>query len=106
VKAREPSRAASAQPASPAREASLQSEAELLQSARARLSSDPEDALRQTLAHAARFPASLLGEERSALEIEALLRLSRSAEAESAFVRFEAEHPRSPYRRRLRALLP
>jgi hypothetical protein len=106
TRAREPARVVSGQPATAEPEASLRSEAELLQSARARLGAAPNEALRQTRVHAARFPASVLGEERSALEIEALLRLGRSAEAESALGRFEAEHPRSPYRRRLRALVP
>jgi hypothetical protein len=78
----------------------------LLQAARALVGSAPSEALARTRAHTARFPNSALTEERSALEIEALQRLGRTTEAESALARFEVQHPRSPYRRRLRALLP
>ncbi|HWA76500.1 MAG TPA: hypothetical protein VG937_29395 [Polyangiaceae bacterium] len=99
------SRASNAAAAVQRGEGSLQSEAELLQSARARLSSDPSGALRLTVEHVERFPSTALAEERSALAIEAKLRLGAGAEAESALQRFETDYPRSPYRRRLRALL-
>lgn len=85
--------------------ASVATDAELLQRARASVASSPALALALTREHAARFSSSLLTEERQALSIEALSRLGRRSEARQGLSEFEETFPRSPYRRRLRALV-
>jgi hypothetical protein len=105
AKVRDSSRVANPPTAGSTGADSLQSEAELLQAARARLGSDPEGVQRLIAEHVSRFPNSALAEERSALAVEARLRSGGGAEAERALLRFETDYPRSPYRRRLRALL-
>jgi hypothetical protein len=77
----------------------------LLQQARASVGDNPARALTLTRDHEVRFPSSLLVEERQALRIEALARLSRGVEAASELQSFEGRFPRSPYRRRLRSLV-
>lgn len=76
-----------------------------LAQARSSLSADPARALVQLRDHQVHFPTSPLGEERAALQIEALSRLGRTAEAASQLDAFETRFPRSPYRRRLHALV-
>jgi hypothetical protein len=83
---------------------SAEQDAALLQQARAAVSRDPARALTLTRDHQVRFAASALAEERQALLIEALFRLGRRDEAARELEAFEAHYPRSPYRRRLRAL--
>lgn len=85
--------------------ASDQRDAALLQQARSALVNEPQRALTLLRDHAVHFPSSALGEERSALQIEALVRLGRGDEARQRWDAFESHFPRSPYRRRLRALL-
>jgi hypothetical protein len=85
--------------------ASVATDAELLQRARAALANSPVLALALTREHAARFSSSPLTEERQALSIEALARLGRRSEARQGLSAFEETFPRSPYRRRLRALV-
>jgi hypothetical protein len=85
--------------------ASSPEDAELLQAARAAVVADPNRALALTGEHASAFAASPLAEERTALRIEALARLGRSADAARELAQLELRHPRSPYRQRLRALI-
>jgi hypothetical protein len=85
--------------------ASTAQDAQLLQQARAELASNPARALSLTRDHAVHFPDSPLVVEREALQIEALARLGRRNEAAVALAVFEARYPRSPYARRLHALL-
>lgn len=87
------------------RAVSAERDAALLQQARLAVALEPQRALSLIRDHEVHFPSSALGEERSALQIEALSRLGRADEAERRFAKFEAQFPRSPYRRRLRALL-
>ena len=84
---------------------STEQDAQLLQRARAELSSNPARALSLTRDHAVHFPDSPLVVEREALQIEALARLGRRNEAAVALAVFEARYPRSPYGRRLHTLL-
>jgi hypothetical protein len=83
----------------------LSDEAALLEAARAKLRSSPEAALATTRQHAARFPRGQLGSERSLIQIEALHRLGRDAEAR-ALSRELLEGPgASLYAERVRQLL-
>lgn len=77
---------------------------QLLQEARSLVSANPARALSLTREHALQFPASALTEERQALQIEALARLGRTAEATAALAGFRTRFPRSIHARRLEAL--
>ena len=79
-------------------------DAQLLQEARSSMSSNPSRALSLTRDHELHFPSSALGEERQALQIEALARLGRKAEATAALASFRTRFPRSIHARRLEAL--
>lgn len=83
----------------------VQSDAGLLQEARASMSQNPARALTLTRDHELHFPASALTEERQALRVEALARLGRRTEAERELQTFDTRYPRSIYRRRLQGLL-
>ncbi|WP_394825270.1 hypothetical protein [Pendulispora albinea] len=74
----------------------LAEERALLDVARAALNrTEGEEALRATERHKARFPSGMLGEEREALAIQALLVLVRNEEASRRAARFEQRYPRS-----------
>jgi len=83
----------------------LAAETRLLESARAALASAPGRALQITREHAARFPAGRLSAERSIIEIDALLRLGRRAEARARAERLLIRSPKSLYAERVRRLL-
>jgi hypothetical protein len=73
----------------------------LLQHARRLVSSDPVAALALTMQHETAYPRSNFGEERSALQIEALFRAGHRAQAAQRFSEFERRYPRSAYLRRM-----
>jgi hypothetical protein len=75
-----------------------------LAEARKLLANDPTSALALTEASARDNPGSQFAEERSAIAIEALVRLGRSSEAERRLDAFEQRYPESLYRRRLRRI--
>ena len=79
-------------------------DAQLLQEARSLVSGNPARALSLTRDHELHFPGSPLTEERQALQIEALARLGRTAEASAALAGFRTRFPRSIHARRLEAL--
>ncbi|HEX2876508.1 MAG TPA: hypothetical protein VHP33_34880 [Polyangiaceae bacterium] len=79
-------------------------DAQLLQEARSLVLANPARALRLTRDHELHFPGSTLTEERQALQIEALARLGRTAEASAALAGFRTRFPRSIHARRLLAL--
>jgi hypothetical protein len=79
-------------------------EAELLESARNRLSASPGEALSLTQEHAARFPRGVLSQEREVLAIRALLALGRADEARARRDRFAAAYPGSAHNRLLATL--
>ena len=56
---------------------------------------DAQSALEAVERHERTFPAGLLGEERDALRILALVRADRSGEARARTESFRARHPRS-----------
>jgi hypothetical protein len=82
-----------------------ETEAHLLQRAQDALSGGPAQALALTEAHASRFPAGALGQEREVVAIQALVRLGRLEEARARGARFAAAFPGSAHRRRIDALL-
>jgi hypothetical protein len=77
------------------------SEAELLESARRLLASNPGGALELAQQHRARFRGGVLAQEREVIAIEALRRLGRSAEADARADAFERAFPNSAHRRKL-----
>jgi type IV secretory pathway VirB10-like protein len=79
-------------------------DAQLLQEARSLMARSPARALSLTRNHELHFPSSPLTEERQALQIEALTRLGRTAEARVALEGFRTRFPRSIHARRLEAL--
>jgi hypothetical protein len=79
-------------------------DAQLLQEARSLMARSPARALSLTRNHELHFPSSPLTEERQALQIEALTRLGRTAEARAALEGFRTRFPRSIHARRLEAL--
>lgn len=79
-------------------------DAQLLQEARSLMARSPARALSLTRNHELHFPSSPLTEERQALQIEALTRLGRMAEARAALEGFRTRFPRSIHARRLEAL--
>lgn len=77
--------------------ANLAEQQALLDQARAALGNgDGPAALEAVRAHAARFPESVLTEEREAIDIKALAHLGRRAEARARLELFESRFPRSP----------
>jgi len=82
--------------ASGERAASLAEQQALLDVARGAFARGDYRATLQTLAtHAARFPKSVLAEEREALQIKGLVASERLPEARSLARRFQARHPQS-----------
>ncbi|HEX2671204.1 MAG TPA: hypothetical protein VHM25_10060 [Polyangiaceae bacterium] len=78
------------------RSASLAEQQALLDVARAAFArSDYSATLRTLTTHSARFPKSVLAEERDALQIKALAASGRVQEARSLASRFQARHPQS-----------
>jgi hypothetical protein len=78
------------------RTASLAEQQALLDVARAAFARSDYKATLQTLtAHSARFPKSVLAEEREALQIKALAASGRLPEARTLAARFQARHPQS-----------
>jgi hypothetical protein len=73
----------------------------LLRAARQAVGDRPERALALTDEHAQRFPSGMLGQEREAIAIEALVKLGREAQAKARARSFVAAHPSSPYRSRI-----
>lgn len=80
------------------------SESQVLAAAQTALPSNPARALELTAEHRRRFPTGALSQERQVLEIDALYRLGRRAEADQRAQRFIASHPGSSYARRVREL--
>ena len=80
--------------------------AEMLQLERARslLHTDPAAALSTARAGQRAFPTGLYGEERDAIEIQALDALGRSNDVRVLAERFLARHPRGPFSERVRGL--
>jgi len=76
-------------------------ETELLDGARKALGHRPEVALQFTSRHRALYPNGLLSQERDVLEVEALSRAGRGAEARSQAEQFQRNHPDSVYGRRV-----
>ncbi len=72
---------------------------------RAISSGDAGAALAQVDAYDARFPSGSLAQESREIRIEALLLEGNRSTAEPMASRFLMDHPKSPYARRLRALL-
>jgi len=78
------------------RSASLAEQQALLDIARAAFARADYSATLRTLdSHSARFPKSVLAEEREALQIKALAASARLPEARSLAARFQARHPQS-----------
>jgi hypothetical protein len=76
--------------------ASLAEQQALLDVARAAFASSDYPATLKTLAaHSARFPKSVLAEEREGLQIKALAASGRVPEARALAARFQARHPQS-----------
>ena len=73
----------------------------LLRAARQAIGDRPERALALTDEHAQRFPSGMLGQEREAIAIEALVKLGRAAQAKARARSFFAAHPGSPYGSRI-----
>jgi hypothetical protein len=81
-------------------------EAELLRDARQVLDSNPLVALSLCEEHQRDYPRGGLTQERELIAVAALLRLGRTASAQSRAARFRAAYPRSPYLTRLDRLVP
>jgi hypothetical protein len=78
----------------------------ILRLAQDALQGNPSRALELTAQHRTEFPRSALGQERELIEISALARLGRMAEARARAARFRERHPHSAYERQLGAILP
>ena len=83
----------------------LTAESELLERARSALRRSPLEALRLANEHAERFPHAQLGSERALIQIDALHRLGRDAEAQSSAQALLAGSPDGLYVERVRKLL-
>jgi hypothetical protein len=83
----------------------LTAESELLERARSALRRSPLEALRLANEHAERFPHAQLGSERALIQIDALHRLGREAEAQSIAQALLAGSPDGLYVERVRKLL-
>jgi hypothetical protein len=81
-------------------------EAELLRDARQVLDRNPLVALSLCDEHQRDYPRGGLTQERELIAITALLRLGRTASAESRAARFRSAYPSSPYLGRLDRLVP
>jgi hypothetical protein len=84
------------QPAPGERDAALAAERSLLEIARTALNrGDARATLAATQRHAAEFPRGELAEESGALEIQALVGLGRTAEAQAKALEFHQTFPKS-----------
>jgi hypothetical protein len=84
---------------------SLAEEAAALAAAQRALASSPARSLALLQEHAQKFPRSALTEERSVFTIEALVALSRSAEARRELARLELGYPNSAHLGKARRLV-
>jgi hypothetical protein len=103
-----PATGSAAPGASAARGADTRLERELRQLSRVRqaLGADPAGALALAEAGHVEFKAGVMREEREALAVMALSRLSRSGAFEARARRFLKQYPQSAFRERISALLP
>jgi hypothetical protein len=83
----------------------VEAEIRLIESARARVVSDPARALQLCLQHDQTFPDGVMREEREAIAVSALIALGRHSEALEHGARFLSGHPASPYGPSLREQL-
>ncbi len=86
-------------------EDALRVEARLIERARAALGESPARALELVREHQTRFPRAQLAAERTIVEIDALRRLGRRAEAEALAERVLAHEPKGLYASRVRRAL-
>jgi hypothetical protein len=100
-----PSRSFPSPPSASPSAGGLAEETALLEGARRALSGSPEQALARTREHARRFPRGQLASERALLEIDALYRLGRRAEARALAERQLARGGDDLYTNRVRRLL-
>ena len=100
-----PSVAKSAPPTASFGSGSLSAEAAMLEQARHELSRAPDVALAIAAEHASRFPRGQLGAERVMIQIEALHRLGREAEAQQLARQVLAGKSAELYRERIERLL-
>ncbi|HEX2880411.1 MAG TPA: hypothetical protein VHO25_12840 [Polyangiaceae bacterium] len=96
---------APAAPAAVAPAPAMPSESQLLGAAQSSLASDPARALKLTAEHRQLFPGGAFTQEREVIEIDALYRLGRKAEAERRATQFIARNPGSSYARRVKELM-
>lgn len=80
-------------------------EYKLLRAARSALDREPARALALTGQHAREFPKGMLGQEREAIAINALIRLGRMGEARERGARFIRAYPGSPHSKRIEAAI-
>jgi hypothetical protein len=92
-------------PAASADRDDLLEESRLLEIARRELASDPAAALSRSGEHARRYPKGQLASERALIEIDALRRLGRAAEARGRAEAFLVRQPDGLYADRVRKLL-
>ncbi|HMA95143.1 MAG TPA: hypothetical protein VKP30_20775 [Polyangiaceae bacterium] len=77
----------------------------LLRAARDAVERDPARALSLVAQHARSFPKGMLGQEREAIAINALIRLGRMTEARERGSRFVRAYPGSPHAKRIEAAI-
>lgn len=96
----ESARAVQVQVPPPAHASQLAAERTLLDEARAAIvQGAPEHAIELLKQHAARFPSAILGEEREAMQVEALAAAGRTAEARARADAFRTQRPNSLFLR-------
>ncbi|MGA2451228.1 MAG: hypothetical protein ABTD50_21425 [Polyangiaceae bacterium] len=84
----------------------LAAEVGLLEQARSALANgNPDEALRHLHLHSIRIARPALEEEAQVLRAEALMKLGRAREATDLALSVQTAHPRTPYAKRLEALL-
>ncbi len=93
------------EPSEPAQAGTNADEYRLLRAARQALAEFPARALALTEEHARRFPRGILGQEREAIAIEALVQLGREGPARARARSFFATYPSSPHRSRIERAL-
>jgi hypothetical protein len=98
-------RAAAASPTTTTRRAPPPTEGELLRRAQESLHVAPARALELVQEHAALYPSGALAQERDVIGIEALMRLGRADQARASAQRFLEQHPGSPHRSHVEALM-
>jgi len=101
----EPVRPGGRAPAQTAAPEDPEAEVRLLQQAQDALSGSPTQALALAREHTRRFPRGTLAQEREVLAIDALVRLGRTAEAQTRADRFHSRWPGSSHGRRVDALI-